>query len=403
MRAQTRLWLGAIAVVLLAVNLRPGATSLGPVLAEVSDGLGMDAATAGLLTAAPGLAFAVFGAIAVSIGLRLGLAGSLFLAALASAAGLLGRTFVASVPLFFVLTLVAFAGMAIGNVLIPAYIKSHYPNRTAGLMAAYTISLSIGATSASLLSAPLSDVAPGGWRASLGVWGVFALAAAAPWAVLAASERRRRLADLELTKRPSGSVFGVLGSRRAVALAIFFGMQSMQAYVQFGWLAQMFRDGGLAAAHAGAMASLLAAFGIPGGFIMPLVVARVRDPRWVVGVLGVLLAAGWLGVWLAPTVTPWLWATLLGVAGFAFPMALALVTARTRSAHVTAQLSGFAQSVGYLFSALGPLLVGVLVQVTGGWTVPLWFLLGSVVVFVAAGLVAAGPGYVDDDLTASRA
>lgn len=403
MRASARLWWGAIAVVLLAMNLRPGATSVGPVLAEVRGGLGMDAATAGLLTAAPGLAFAVFGVFAVSMGLRLGLAGVLFLSAVGAAVGLLGRTFTSSVPLFFLLTLVAFAGMAIGNVLIPAYIKSHYPNRTSGLMAAYTVSLSIGATSASLLSAPLSDVAPGGWRSALGVWGLFALLAAVPWAVVAASERRRRLESLELTKRPSGSVFGVVGSRRAVALGVFFGMQSMQAYVQFGWLAQMLRDGGLSAAHAGAMASLLAAFGIPGGFIMPLVVARVRDPRWVVVVLGLLLGAGWLGVWLAPTVVPWVWATLLGISGFAFPMALALMTARTRSPHVTAQLSGFAQSVGYLFSAAGPLLVGVLFQVTGGWRVPLWFLLGSVVVFVVSGLVASRPGFVDDDLVGSRA
>ena len=402
MRAQARLWWGALAVVLLAINLRPGATSLGPVLAEVQAGLGMDAALAGLLTALPGLAFAVFGVIAVSIGLRLGLAGGLFLAALATAAGLLARTFVGSVPVFFALTLVAFAGMAIGNVLVPAYIKSHYPNRVAGLMSAYTISLAIGATASTLISAPLSDIAPGGWRAALGVWGLSALLASVPWAVLAASERRRRLAEVAVTSRPSGSVFGVVGSRRAVALALFFGMQSMQAYVQFGWVAQMLRDGGLSATAAGAAASLLAAFGLVGGLVMPLVVARVRDPRWVVVLLGVLLAAGWLGVWLAPAAAPWLWASLLGLSGFAFPMALALVTARTHDPHVTTQVSGFIQSVGYLFSAVGPLLVGVLFEVTGGWTVPLWFLLGSVVVFVASGVVAAAPGLVDDDLAARR-
>ncbi len=400
MRSQARLWWGVVAIVLLAINLRPGATSLGPVLAEVKEGLGMGGALAGLLTSAPGFAFAVFGAIAVTVGLRLGLAGGLFVAALAAALGLLGRIFVDSVPLFFVLTLVAFGGMAIGNVLTPAYIKSHYPNRLASLMSVYTVGLAIGATSASLISAPLSDVAPGGWRASLGVWGVVALVAAVPWAVLAASERKRRLAEEAVTQRVSGSVFGVIGSRRAVALALFFGMQSMQAYVQFGWIAQMYRDGGLTPTQAGAMASLIAAFGIPAGFVMPAVVAKVRDPRWVVVVLGILLVTGYLGVWLAPTNLPWLWATCLGLSGFAFPMAMALITARTRDAHATTQLSGFTQSVGYLASGLGPLLVGVLFEFTGGWAVPLWFLLGSAVVFVVAGLVAAGPGHVDDELAA---
>lgn len=398
MRSQAKLWWGVVAIVLLAINLRPGATSLGPVLAEVKADLGMGGALAGLLTSAPGFAFAVFGAIAVTVGLRLGLAAGLFVAALGAALGLLGRAFVTSVPLFFVLTLIAFAGMAIGNVLVPAYIKSHYPNRLASLMSVYTVSLAIGATSASLVSAPLSDVAPGGWRASLGVWGVAALVAAVPWAVLAASERRRRLAEEVATTRLSGSVFAVIRSRRAIALAVFFGMQSMQAYVQFGWVAQMYRDGGLSATQAGGMASLIAAFGIPAGFVMPAVVAKVRDPRWVVVLLGVVLVAGYLGVWLAPTTLPWLWATFLGLSGFAFPMAMALITARTRDAHVTTQLSGFTQSVGYIFSGLGPLLVGVLFEVTGGWDVPLWFLLGSAAVFVAAGVVAAGPGYVDDEL-----
>ena len=402
MRSQARLWWGVVAVVLLAINLRPGATSLGPVLAEVQAGLGMDAALAGALTALPGLGFAVFGAVAVAVGLRLGLAGGLFLAAVASAVGLLGRTFVDSVPLFFALTILAFAGMAIGNVLVPAYIKSHYPNRTASLMSAYTISLAIGATASTLISAPLSDAAPGGWRASLGIWGLAALLAAVRWAVLAASERRRRLAEVAVTARPSSSVFGVVGSRHAVALALFFGMQSMQAYVQFGWVAQMLRDGGLSATAAGGAASLLAAFGLAGGLVMPLVVARLRDPRWVVVVLGVLLLAGWLGVWRAPTAAPWLWASLLGLSGFAFPMALALVTARTHDPHVTTQVSGFIQSIGYLFSAIGPLLVGVLFEVTGGWDVPLWFLLGSVLVFVASGVVASAPGLVDDELAARR-
>ena len=83
-------------------------------------------------------------------------------------------------------------------------------------------------------------------------------------------------------------------------------------------------------------------------------------------------------------------------------MALALVTARTHDPHVTTQVSGFIQSIGYLFSAIGPLLVGVLFEVTGGWDVPLWFLLGSVLVFVASGVVASGPGLVDVELAGRR-
>ena len=41
------------AVLLISVNLRPGATSLGPVLEEVSGALGLDGSGAGMLTAQP--------------------------------------------------------------------------------------------------------------------------------------------------------------------------------------------------------------------------------------------------------------------------------------------------------------------------------------------------------------
>jgi CP family cyanate transporter-like MFS transporter len=182
-----------------------------------------------------------------------------------------------------------------------------------------------------------------------------------------------------------------------LALGIFFGTQSMQAYVQFGWIAQIYRDGGLAPELAGLMTSIIAALGFPAGLVMPLVVGRVRDLRPVIWAFGLLLAAGYLGVWLLPTTLPWLWAVLLGLSGFAFPTALALVTARTRHPRVTTQLSGFAQSVGYALAAIGPFLVGVLFEVAHSWTLPLLLLIGSAAAMIASGLVAAGPGYVDDD------
>ncbi|HRL49600.1 MAG TPA: MFS transporter [Propioniciclava sp.] len=393
-----RLWWALFAIALLAINLRPGATSLGPVLAEVKQGLGINGTVAGVLTALPGLAFAVFGAVAVSIGLRMGLTGALAAAGIVSTVGLLARPFVDSALPFLLLSVLAFAGMAVGNVLVPAYIKETFPNRLAGVMSVYTISLAIGATGSSMLSAPLSGIAPGGWRFALGIWGVAMALATIPWIVLAVSDRRRRVPADPDAPRLSGSIFAVVRSRKAIALAVFFGTQSMQAYVQFGWLAQMFRDGGLGATEAGWLVGLTAALGVPAGFVMPVIAARVRDPRWVVVVLGALLVAGYLGVWLAPATLPWLWATLLGVSSFAFALSLALVTARTRDPHVTTQLSGFTQSVGYLFSAGGPLVVGVLFDLTHGWTVPLWFLLASAGLFTLSGVAAARPGYVDDDL-----
>lgn len=394
-RLTGRSLLGGVAVVLLAVNLRPGASSIGPVLAELQEGLAMPPAVTGLLTALPALAFAVFGALAISLALRSGLNAAILVGAVAAAVGLLLRVAVDHVGLFMLLTLLAFAGMAIGNVLVPAFIKRHFPRRLAGMTAAYTTGLAIGASVPAALSAPLAQELPGGWRGSLGLWGLTAALAVVPWTVLAVLEHRRRVRS---QRAITWSMFAVARSRKALALTLFFGSQSTQAYVQFGWIAQIYRDGGLEAPTAGLMASVIAAFGIPTGLLMPWAVSRFVDLRPLVVALGLLLASGYAGVLLAPTTTPWAWAMCLGASGAAFPLAIALITIRTRDPRVTTRVSAFAQSGGYLLAASGPFVVGALLGLSGGWTVPLLILIASSAVMIGAGLVAAAPGYVDDEI-----
>ena len=137
---------------------------------------------------------------------------------------------------------------------------------------------------------------------------------------------------------------------------------------------------------------------IVGGLTMPAVINRGRGLAPMMIGLGGLLVLGYGGLLLAPTTLPWLWAALLGLSGFAFPLVIALITARTRSHTVTARLSGFVQPVGYLLAALGPVVVGVLHAATGGWDVVLWLLMATTIPFVVAGLRAVRPTYVDDEL-----
>ncbi|MHB1010425.1 MAG: MFS transporter [Propionibacteriaceae bacterium] len=386
-------WFGAFAVAVIAVILRPGATSIGPVLAEITAGLGLTSTTAGALTALPGFCFAVAGATAVTLSNKLGTAGTLTLGATAAAIGLIARSLVSDKTSFLVLSVLALLGAGVGNILVPVFIKRFYPNRQSVLMMVYVVGLTTGATVPGLVT-PLIVTTSGGWRAALGIWGVLSAVTVVPWVALTIRERRRSGAAMG----PRSSIFSVIRSRRALGLALFFGIQSMQAYVTFGWLAQILRDAGVSASHASLLLSYNSALGFPAALIMPLVVARSRDLRPYVVVFAVFLATGFAGLWLAPLWSPVLWVTLIAVAGFSFPMALALITARTRDPHVTGGLSGLTQSVGYIFSGLGPLLVGILHQATGGWSVPLLMVAGSAVLLLLGGLTIAKPGYVDDDL-----
>jgi CP family cyanate transporter-like MFS transporter len=100
------------------------------------------------------------------------------------------------------------------------------------------------------------------------------------------------------------------------------------------------------------------------------------------------------GLLLAPALG-WVWVCLLGAAtGGAFPLAITLLGLRTDGPRAAAELSGMAQTVGYLLAGLGPLAMGVLHNATGGWRVPLTALIALVVPEAIAGLLAARAGHV---------
>ena len=182
-------------------------------------------------------------------------------------------------------------------------------------------------------------------------------------------------------------------------MTVLFAIQAMHAYIQFGWLPQIYRDAGLSATYAGALQALLSGITIIGGLAMPTVIARSRTLAPHMLVFGGLIVVGYLGLLLAPATLPWLWAVLLGVAGFAFPTVIALITARTRHPAVTARLSGFVQPVGYLLAGLGPFAVGLLHDATGSWDLVLWLLVATAVPFTWAGLRVSRPVHVDDELS----
>lgn len=370
---------------------------MGPVLDELRGDLGLGGLGTGLLTALPGACFGVVGAGSVALARRTGLSRGIALCLLLVALGLLARSAVGAGWAFLALSAVALSGMAIGNVLVPAWIKRHTSPDGVGAMTVYSVGLTLGAAVAALVTAPLRVVLPGGWRTSLALWGVVALVALLPWCVLAAREGRARRAAGADAARSTVST-SVLSSPTAWALTGLFAIQSMNAYVQFGWLPQIYRDGGVSAGAAGAYLALLTSLGVLGAAFMPTVIRRSSTlAPWMVA-MGVLLVAGYLGLLLAPATLPWLWAVLLGLSGFAFPTAIALITARTKDPSVTASLSGHVQSLGYTMAAIGPFVVGVLHDVTGGWALVLILLMTSGLGLTLAGLKVSRPVLVDDEI-----
>lgn len=378
-------------LVLLSLNLRPAAVSVGPVLAEVRHGLHMGGASTGLLTSLPVLAFALFGATAPTLASRWGVHRVTVSALLAVVAGLGARAVAPNEVLFLAFSMLALAGMAMANVLLPSLVKRHFPDRVGPVTALYTASLSLGLTAALMATVPISEAA-GSWRWGLGTWALLALVAALPWLALARQDRA-----LERTRQEVRLV-EVARTRLGIGMAVAFGLQSMQAYIIFGWFAQLWRDAGFSPTEAGLLVGLVAGTSIPLSLWLPSQLARSSRPGLVLSLVVLCYPVAYIGLMVAPHDLAILWAVITGAGTTTFPLVLTLIGLRAHSAGGTAALSGFTQSAGYLIAALGPFTIGVLYDATGGWTVPLLVVTVLSLPLLLVCLYVARPAYVEDQL-----
>lgn len=368
-----------VAVLLVAFNLRIAVTSLGAMLDRLGS-MGLSATTQGVLTSLPVLCFAAVGATAMVLTRRVGVDRGLEAALVLLASGLVLRV-LDGTPALIAGTLVACAGIALANVLIPAIVKEHFPARVGAMTGAYSAVLSLGSAFGAALTVPIAN-ATGSWRVGLGVWALLAVVAAVAWAPYCRSRHRQ----------PSpGRGTSMWRNPTAWAVTVLFGTQSLFAYVMMSWLPSLYADAGFSDETAGLLLAVSILIGVPFFFLAPSLAGRLRHQGHLVAVLTSLTVLGWLGLWLAPAGGAWLWAALLGAGGAVFPVVLSFFALRTTTTADTAALSTMAQSLGYLLAAGGPFVVGVLHHTTGGWTLPCLLLAVLGMVQIGAGYLAGRP------------
>ncbi|MDG4663574.1 MFS transporter [Mycobacterium sp. 236(2023)] len=378
----------AVAVVLTALNLRPAVTSIATVLGDMRAELSVSATWAGLVTTMPALCFAGAGFAAPWLAARIGLGRTISTAMVALTAGLALR--VAGGPhLVIGATLVACAGIALANVLIPVVIKSSFPARIGLMTGIYTAALQGGGALGSAVTPGLEEPL-GGWRTALAVWAVVAFLALAVWIP---ATRRHRATWAGHAAAP-GERRSLLRNPLAWTVTVFFGSQAFMAYIVMGWLPEVFIDNGVDKVHAGLLVGLASLIGVPLSLIIaPLAASKPNQSGWI-AVVGVFGFAGAIGLMVAPAAQPLLWSVLIGIGMSAFSMALTVIGLRARTAPDTAQLSSMAQGFGYLIAGTGPFLFGLLHDVSHGWTVPWAMFLVVYAVQIVAGAMAGRARYV---------
>jgi MFS transporter, CP family, cyanate transporter len=380
----------AVALVLVALSLRAPFAAVGPLLAELSDELSVSTTTLAVLTSLPLICFGLVSPTAPALAARIGVHRAVLAGVAVLVAGIFLR--LAGTWGLFAGTVLLTAGIAVVNVLLPAAVRAEYGARSAPVLGVTTASVALSASLGAGLAQPLAD-AGGSALAGLALWVVPAVLALVCIAVLAARrpvERTPAAARLPVS--------AVLRDRVALAVTGFFGLQSLTFYAMLTWLPNVLEDdAGLSGVAAGAVLAGATALGAPCALVVPpLAARRPSQVPWVVGSC-VLIGLGITGLLVAPGAAPVVWAVLYGLGtGIAFPLAMTLVLVRTRDVGQTGRLSAAAQSVGYLLAATGPLAVGLLHDVTGGWRTSLVLLLVLAGLQLGVGLAAGRPRLVTE-------
>jgi MFS transporter, CP family, cyanate transporter len=365
------------AIVFTALNLRTAVASVPPLLDEIRVDVPLSAAAAGALTTAPVVCMAIGAPIAPFVARRIGTEAAVAALAATMAAGMALRAIPGVVPLFAG-TIVAGLGIALGNVLVPSLIKRDFPRHVGLMTGGYTMAISGSGALAAALAVPV-DEALGDWRDALAVWAIPALVAAAIWLPFISRRSAASVAPLPSLWR----------NRLAWQVTAFMGLQSLLFYSCLSWLPALLRSEGIDRGAAGALLSVMLLTAIPTCLLVPVVAARRKDQRGTIALTLAVYAAGLIGLLVAADTAPALWATLLGFAqGALLALAFLLFGLRAPDQEHASQLSAMAQTVGYAVAAAGPLLIGVLREATGGWTVPVVVLLAVLVPLFAAGMAA---------------
>ena len=381
-----------VAIVLLALTLRPAVTATSSLLPRIVDGVPLTTTQAGLLGALPPFCFAAAGLVAPRLAHRLSAERIAVLLLLVAAGTQVVRPWMPEAWTFLAVTVVALVAMGSGNIVLPPLVKAWHGDRIPQVAATYLIALTVSTAVPPLVSVPVADaVGDGGWRVALALWGVVALLAAVPWTVPA---RRPRAVPVPAAQKAHLPLWR---SRVAWGVTLVFGFQSFAAYVMFSWLPTRLTDAGLSEQRAGVMLSLFSVLALPSTFLAPRLVARVRSTLLLVTQFAASFAIGLVGLALAPTSLTTVWIVLSGWGSALFPLALTLVGLRTRTPATAGQLSGFAQGIGYLVAGTGPFVAALVHDTTGRWDVPFLLPVGAMAV-VVVGAWLAGHGTVEDDL-----
>jgi MFS transporter, CP family, cyanate transporter len=362
--------LAIVAVILVALGLRPSIVSIGPILPSIISEFRLSHATASLLTSIPDLLMGLFALPTPWLARRFGRDAVLLFALVLLSASTLGRAYTGTTFSLLASTAGVGIGIAMAGTLIAGFIKARFASQAAFLMGIYATALSVGSTVAAALTGPVATAAPGGWRLASGMWTSVIVIGAFAWAAVTLSERKRRA----IVAAPSVVHSLPIRDGKAWLVALFFACVNLLFYSILAWTAAMYQEAGATTATAGLiLATFMAVFTVANPIFGWL--SRDEDRRGWLAVGAGLAMVGLVAIAIAPKAAPFLWISIcaFGLAG-TFTLGMTLPLDNTRSVSEANAWNAFVLMVGYIIASAGPLIIGEVRDASGNFGLAYWLL-----------------------------
>ena len=349
-------------IILIGVSLRTPFTVLPIILGDISQGLGVEVSSLGILTSLPLLMFTLFSLFSTRLAQKIGLEHlftySLFFLTIGSLIRLI------NLPLLYLGTLMVGASIAVINVLLPSLIQANQPKKIGFLTTLYVTSMGVATALASYLAVPITQASS--WKGLIILLTLLCLATFLVW--LPNHRYNHRLAPQ--TKQKSQTK--VMRNKQVWAVIVFAGFQSLLFYTAMTWLPTMAIHAGLSSHEAGLLTSIFSLISIPFSMTIPSLTTSLSTRNRQL-MLTLVSLAGVVGIsmlffpinnfiyWLAIHL-------LIGTATSAlFPYLMVNFSLKTSAPEKTAQLSGLSQTGGYILAAFGPTLFGYSFDLFHSW------------------------------------
>lgn len=379
--AKNHEWVLIVAIICVALSLRPGIVSIGPILPMIIGEFNLSHASASLLTAIPDLLMGLLALPTPWLARKFGRDPLLLAAIVLLSISVVLRAFAPNMSWLFLTTAGVGAGIAVSGALFAGLIKARFPHHVAMIMGVYTTAISMGSVISAAISGPIAVNWGGGWRIASGVWGLVGVVSIVAWLFAMRNERGR-------FKAPAPSVPAKLPikNKKAWLVAGFFACVNFLFYSIISWLAPMYQELGETPSHAG---FILAGFMVTFLIASPVIgsISKSTDRRRLLAMCAGLVVLGVLGIAIAPTALPFLWVCLCAFGlGGAFTLGMTLPLDHADSVEETNAWNAFVLTVAYLVAALGPLAMGSIRDWTGSFVFSF-----ALLVIVAAGMLALTP------------